>query len=398
MRRTARFLVAFSVCQLSACSAGATDLIIDGQSNRVFDGGSYDRLIIRDSDSITVRNARFAASYIGSVVSIQNSSDVLFERSDIDGAGEACTGISISNGQNITIADNDVHDIADDGFEIYDGTGLVIRGNTVYRLLGKGTDGSISGPCYNGHSDGLEIGRVSNSTFTGNLIFDVRSTAAVIISNDASGPSEYCRNLVFANNIFVTPESGFTMYAFQVEGLTIHNNVIWKGYYGGLAIGDGVTDMDVTNNVLHSINYSHVNPPYVPAEHRFRHNRVADVAAWNKTPALFGDARGNSVGEPAFTVAPNLPGFGDPIAWRQPASGLLIFALSDFTPASNSALLDTGEAATAPPFDALGTPRPQGAAVDIGAVERVPEPGPAVLRCAGIGILALLARSRRATR
>jgi parallel beta-helix repeat protein len=395
VRRAARLVGVLAACAPWACGAGAADLFIENQSHQVFDGGSYDRLIVRNSDSITVRNARFAIASYGSVVSIQNSSDVVVENSDIDGGGEACTGVSISNGENITIADNTVHDIADDGFEIYGGAGLMIRGNTVYRLLGKGTDSSIPGPCYNGHSDGLEIARVSNSTFTGNLIFDVRSTAAVFISNDASGPSAYCRDLVFTNNVFVTPESGFTMYAFQVDGLEIHNNVIWKGYYGGLAIGHDVTDMDVTNNVLHSINYSHVNPPYVPAEHRFRHNRVADVASWNKTPALFGDERGNTVGEPDFTVAPNAPDFGDASAWRQSEGGPPVFALSDFAPASDSALLDAGDGATAPPVDALGSPRPQGVAVDIGAIEHVPEPGVSALQGATIAVLALLARSRR---
>jgi hypothetical protein len=396
IRRIAGILVMFSVCGLLACGHSAADLVVDCQSNRVFDGGSYGRLIIRNSASITVRNASFAVASASSVVSIQNSSDVLVENSDIDGGGEACTGMSIRDGEDITFANNAVHDIADDGFEVRDATGLMLRGNTVYRLIGKGTDGRIFGLCYNGHSDGLEIGRVSNGTFTGNLIFDVRSTAAVFISNDASGPSEYCRDLVFTNNVFVTPESGFTFYAFQIDGLAIHNNVIWKGKYGGLAVGHDVTDMDVTNNVLHSINYSHNDTPYVPAEHRFRRNRIADVASWNQTPALFGDKRGNTIGEPDFTVTPNLPGFGGETAWRQPANGPLLFALSDFTPAAESALLDAADDATAPPLDALSRSRPQGARSDIGAVERAPEPAPTLLQSAAIGFLALLARSRAA--
>jgi Right handed beta helix region len=374
MRRSILVLAVFSFCELCACSAHSLDLVIDGQSNQVFDGGSYERLIIRNSDSISVRNAHFAIAFAGSVVKVENSHGVLVENSDIDGGSEACEGVSIVDSQDVTVADNTVHDIADDGFEIVGATGLMIRGNAVY---------------------GFEIVQVSDSTFSGNLVFDVRSNAAVFLSNDASGPSEYCRNLVFTNNVFVTPESGFTMYVFQVVGVEIHNNVIWKGLYGGLAVGDAVTDMDVTNNVLHSINYSHIDPPYVPAEHRFGHNRVADVASWNDTPALFGDERGNTVGEPDFTVAPNLSEFGSESAWRQPVTGPLIFALADFTPASDSALVDAGDDATAPPFDALSLPRPQGARADVGAVERAPEPGSTLLQGAAIGLLALLARSRR---
>lgn len=390
MRRTAVLLVVVSACASLACGVNAADLVIDGQSNKAFDGGSYGRLVIRNSDSIVVRNAHFAIASATSVVSIQNSHDILVENIDADGGSEACTGISISNGDDVTIADSTVHDIADDGFEIYGADGLTVRDNTVYRLIGKGTDGTISGPCYNGHSDGFEIARVSNATFSGNLIFDVRSTAAVIISNDASGPSEYCRNLVFTNNVFVTPESGFTFYAFQTDGLSMLNNVIWKGLYGGLAIGDHVTDMDVANNVLESINYAHTGTPYVAAEHRFRHNRVADVASWNQTPDIFGDDRGNTIGQPDFTVAPNLAGFGNASEWRQPASGPLVFDRADFTPASESALVDAGDGAMAPPFDALGTARPQGAGVDIGAVERAPEPLAFALNGVAIGSLALL--------
>jgi parallel beta-helix repeat protein len=382
-------LFVLSACELLACRAGAADLVIDGQSNRLVEGGSYGRLIVRNSSAITVRNARFAIDFDGSVVAIQGSHDVRVENSDIDGGGEACEGVSIVDSQDVTIADNAVHDIADDGFEMSDSSGLVVRGNTIYRLIAKGTDGEIPGPCYNGHSDGLEIVHVASSLFSGNLIFDVRSTAAVFISDDATSPSDYCSDLVFTNNVFVTPESGFTFYAYQTAGLAIHNNVIWKGYYGGLAVGGGVTDMDVTNNVLHSLNYSHNDPPFVPAEHRFRHNRIADVASWNQTPAIFTGALGNTVGEPEFTVAPGLSGFENESAWRQPATGPLLFALSDFTPAAGSSLVDAGENASAPPLDALGHVRPQGAAVDIGAVERAPEPGSAFLGVVALGLLAL---------
>ena len=215
------------------------------------------------------------------------------------------------NSQGVTVARNAVHDIADDGIEIFDASGLMIDGNLIYRLIGKGTDGTIPGPCFNGHSDGIEITRVSNSTFDGNLIFDVRSNAAIFLSSDESGPAQYCRALVFADNVFVTPEASFTMYVFQTAGLSIRNNVIWKGLYGGFAVGDGVTDMDVVNDVLESINYSPLRPPYVSTEHRYSHNRVADVANWNQTPAIFGDERGNTIGEPGTRRGPAARGIRD---------------------------------------------------------------------------------------
>ena len=394
MRSTARILGSLAICALGACPAAASDLLIDHQTNQVFDGGHYDRLIIQNSASITVRNAHFSIASAGSVVAIHDSHDVVLENSDLDGGGEACEGVSIVNSQAVTIARNAVHDIADDGLEIFDASGLMIDGNVIYRLIGKGTDGTIPGPCFNGHSDGIEIARVSNSTINGNLIFDVRSDAAVFLSNDASGPAQYCRDLAFTNNVFVTPEASFTMYAFQTEGLSIRNNVIWKGLYGGLAVGDGVTDMDVANNVLESINYSQLDPPYVAAEHRYSHNRVADVAGWNQTPAIFGDERGNTSGEPDFAAAPALAAFGTPGDWRQPASGPPRFAVADFAPALESPLIDEGDTTAAPPFDALGAPRPQGAAADIGAVELVPEPDAPLLGGTVAFLLAVLAQWR----
>jgi parallel beta-helix repeat protein len=397
MRRASAILAVLLLGAAWAAGCNAADLVIDGRDGERIDGGSYDRLVIRNSSGITVRNARFAIASTGAVVSVRDSHDIVIENSDIDGGGEACEGVSITNSHDVRIVGNLVHDIADDGFEVGDSSGLWIEGNTVYRLIAKGTDGRIPGPCFNGHSDGIELARVSSSTFTGNLIFDVRSTAAVFLSNDASGPSQYCRDLVFTNNVFVTPESGFTMYAFQTAGLAIHNNVIWKGSAGGLAIGEAVTDLDVTNNVLHSINYGHSDAPYVPAEHRYRHNRVADVAGWNDTPAIFGDERGNAIGQPDFTGAPNLDGFGsDPSAWRQIGADPLRFALEDFTPAEDSALLDGGDDATAPVRDALGTARPQGLRADVGAVERAPEPTGVLPAAAAFAALGLQARTRRA--
>lgn len=72
----------------------------------------------------------------------------------------------------------------------------------------------------------------------------------------------------------------------------------------------------------------------------------------------------------------------------------LAFEIANFTPGLDSPLIDQGDAASAPPLDALGTPRPQGAAADIGAVEFAPEPAAAMLAGVATGLLAVLARRR----
>ena len=66
-----------------------------------------------------------------------------------------------------------------------------------------------SGPCYNGHSDGLELSDVSDIELVGNMVYDVRSTAALFMDN-WSGSKIY--DLVAYNNVFYTPDTGFAVY------------------------------------------------------------------------------------------------------------------------------------------------------------------------------------------
>ena len=93
MGSTARSLGTLGVWALWAWSAAASDLVIDHQTDQVFDSGYYDHLIIQSSASITVRNAHFAIASAGSVAAVHDSHDVVLENSDLDGGGEACEGV-----------------------------------------------------------------------------------------------------------------------------------------------------------------------------------------------------------------------------------------------------------------------------------------------------------------
>jgi nitrous oxidase accessory protein NosD len=141
----------------------------------------------------------------------------------------ACTGLNVS-GDQVVIADNHIHDAADDGVSITNSAGVSFSGNVVHALHGCGTDGGC-GPCYNGHSDGLEIYNLKDSEIVGNLVYDVASTAAVFFGNWAdelgNGPSEYCENVLLANNILYSPETGFVAYIEDAAGVEVYNNVLW---------------------------------------------------------------------------------------------------------------------------------------------------------------------------
>lgn len=215
---------------LASNAAGAADLIINGQNGRIYQNKNYDKLVIKNSSDITISNCNFA-SPTGTVVDIANSDNIRVENADIDGLTSACTGINTDgNSRYIYIVDSDIHDIADDGAQLA-GNHIYFTGNKIYRLYGVGTQGTNgTGPCYNGHSDGIELVNVTDSEFIGNLIYDVRCNAAVFML----GADWHCSNLVFKNNIFYTPESGFVIYIQNVNGIKAYNNVFWQGIWGAL--------------------------------------------------------------------------------------------------------------------------------------------------------------------
>ena len=324
--------------------------------------------MIRNARDVTVRGATFSAGE-GAVVWIDASSDVTLEGNDIHGQGTACTGVRIEGGSSdIRLLDNQIHDLADDGLEIHGARRLTVSGNAIYRLLAIGTDSKPPGPCYNGHSDGIEIFDVHDSVFAGNLVYDVRSTAALFFGNWADSPGEHCRNLRFENNVFFTPESGFVGYVTEARDVVFANNVFWRGIYGGIVIGNDVRGLDVVNNVLHSVNYRHSKEPYLAEEHRFRNNWIATTEAQG-TPSIV-DHDGNRVGrDPGFAGIPAIDAFGARETYRHERDAPAPLRLEDFAPKPGSALLDAGSEREAPGLDVLGRQRPAGAAPDIGAFE-----------------------------
>ena len=312
--------------------------------------------------------ARSVGAFEGTVVDIAGDA-VRFAGFDVDGAfaaqdglhvGGSCTAMSIA-GDDVVVAGNRIHDAADDGVTIGGVARLAFTGNVVHTLYGCGTDGGC-GQCYNGHSDGLELFAVVDSEFVGNLIYDMTSTSAVFFGNWADelgmGPEDYCENVLLANNILYSPETGFVAYIEDARGVRLINNVLWglhMGAYGGLSIGTNVADLDMYNNAILSINYTHIGGMYDPAEHRGDYNLFAySLGQWQDGPhdvvAVDPLFMGISGGEGPAVDAPT------------PA---------DFTPQVGSPLRDVGYAGDAdivvPATDFFGAMRDE--TPNLGAIE-----------------------------
>jgi hypothetical protein len=268
-----------------------------------------------------------------------------------------CNGSNV-NGDYVVFDRCEVHNIADDGLGIY-ADHIKVLYSKIHDLHGCGTDNGC-GPCYNGHSDGLELSGVSDIELVGNTVYDVRSTAAIFMEDFGSGGIS---NLVAYNNVFYTPTTGITVYLKDLNGAKLHNNVIWGktqgNRYGGLAIGKNVTGLEMYNNIILNINYSHLGSSHDPGQHNLDYNLFGMINS-GEYPANINDL----VSDPQFAGIPMSSNAGD-----HKGSDL---TLEDFMTAA-SQVIDTGTAPGGiPAYDIVGEERPQGGAWDRGPFEAVP--------------------------
>ena len=241
-------------------------------------------------DGLNNRGFKISGDYTGAAVSIR-ASHITFKNCDIDGmvpeganshTEGSCGGILIMKSTRESISDVSVyrcliHNIADDGLEAAHVDNLVFGYNEIYNLWGLGTDGpNGTGPCYNGHSDALELNDIDSSIIKSNFIHDIHGTSGLIFLGGTSGtdPSE---NLIFLNNIFyIFDHSGFIGYFQGVHNFRVYNNVFWGrnvgGKYGGISIGHDVQALEMKNNIIHSLNFSHLGAAYDPTIHTGDYN------------------------------------------------------------------------------------------------------------------------------
>ena len=151
------------------------------------------------------------------------------------------------------------------------------------------------------------------------------------------------------------------MYIHYARNIRFVHNVVWgthQGSYGGLSVGPDVTDLEMHNNILLSVNLAHTGGTFNPAEHRGSHNLIGvDNNQW--TAAATDLIRS----DPGFTGIPDVDG----AAVIDPTADM-------FSLAAGSAALDVGVTAVPnvmlPTTDYFG--RPRDAMPDLGAIERQP--------------------------
>ena len=270
-----------------------------------------------------------------------------------------CNGANVS-GQYIVLDRCDLHNIADDGLEIHSADHVKVLYSKIHGLQACGTDSSCSGPCFNGHSDGIELSNTTDIELIGNMVYDVHSTAAIFMDN-YSGTKIY--DLVAYNNVFYTPHTAFAVYLHRLDGAKFHNNIVWGrtqgDRYGGLAMGQDVTNLEMYNNIILNVNYSHMGSTQNPSQHDLDYNLFGMIAS--------GEYRASTndvIANPDFAGIPLSGSLGD-----HKGSNV---RLEDFIPGASEAI-DTGTTAgSVPAYDIAGEERPQGSAPDRGVFEVIP--------------------------
>ena len=330
------------------------------------------------------RGIKIMGGYQGHIVSILYSG-VIIRNCELDGnfvydgaqnyqTDGACTGIGIGddtpwNSSFVTIENCNIHNIADDGLQVYNSDHVYIKNNIVHDLHTCGTDAVLNGPCNNGHSDSMEIFNLRNSEIDSNFIYDSVTTNAALFFGDVAeqygGYEVYCKNIRLTNNIFYTPEAGFVVYFDEADGIKAYNNIFWgrqDGRYGGVSIWR-VYNLDMYNNIILSIFYGHMGDVYNSAQHRGDYNLFGHVIT----------GAGEYQLKPNDIVNPN-PGFinNDIVNGATLANP----SAADFMLLSSSPCIDSGYAGDAnisiPLMDYPGTLRPQGDGIDRGAYEYGP--------------------------
>ena len=234
---------------------------------------------------------------------------------------------------------------------------MKVLNSKIHALVACGTDDECSGPCFNGHSDGIELIQSNDIEIVGTMIYDILSTGAII----AGGNTQ--QNITISNSILYTPDTGLSADFWNVDGLYLYNNVIWGRTqgprYGGLAIGSGMTNVYAYNNILVNINFTHHGSTYNPSEHHLDYNLFGDLDT-SEYPGSANDV----VANPLFADIPLSSNIAD-----HKTSDL---ALRDFVPAASEAI-DTGTpSGGGPAYDIVGEARPQGAGWDRGVFEATP--------------------------
>ena len=236
------------------------------------------------------------------------------------------------------------------------GGGLLVRDTTGSQLLRNRIQGNRAGMAGGSLGGGLVVESFTQPSYgavlDGNLILDNRAGGNATAGSTGGG----CRvtrvfgGVSFTNNVVAgnrADEGGGVLLESLPQGATVVNNTIANNGDLGLGILGSGTAVIITNNIVVS------------------HSVGIDVGAGTAATVSYTLWNGNTT---------NTAGAGT-IHETHPVTGVPAFldpAANDYHLTITSAAREAGDPTGVPPApdrDADGTPRPQGAAVDIGAYE-----------------------------
>jgi len=252
-----------------------SSMILRDASNIVFDGIEFNLetntstsvntipFRVEGSQGVTFRNATFSGddykgpdgtkddAGAGYGIRFIRSDDVSVENSEFSGFQRAITA---SNGQNVRIVDNEIHDIAGDAIQLAALTGVLIEGNHITDFRSNADDAI--------HRDMIQF--LTQGT-------DTPSTDIVIRGNMLhNGTGPYTQSIFLGNEEVSRGRAGTEMY---FRDVLIKDNVIFNAQANGITVGaaNGLTIRD--NTLLHNApvgNYDNAQIPKIVIDGRSR--------------------------------------------------------------------------------------------------------------------------------
>lgn len=334
------------------------------------------------------------------LISIVGRSYIRIERLLVTNSGPNVenAGIDVEQSSDIVIADNLTYDTHSSGIGVWSSRNVTVTGNDI-RLACH----------YDGFEACITIGDTENFEVMNNVIHDGSPDPiggeGIFIKGASSHGSVHdndIRELIVNPSIYIDSWEG---HAFDIR---VFRNVIHDNWMSGIALaseaGGLLEDVVITNNIVyhcgsHGIilgGWSHQIPAHPVHDIRIINNTISNCGAATAAGGILIDnpdaqdviIRNNIVsGNYAFQIASNfsIPGLtidhnlidgyrgfeaemlgtdvwqGDPL-FRNAGAG-------DFRLHRGSPAIDRGSPLDAPPDDFARMPRPQGAAIDIGAFE-----------------------------
>ena len=177
------------------------------------------------------------------------------------------------------------------------------------------------------------------------------------------------RNIILRGNVFIAFESPAIPFAGVIQGIgcydgfydgwIVENNLVVTNHWHGITFQGARHCRIVNNTVVDLVPGDDATPWILVDSHKNGTPATDSVVRNNLTTALRvgPDAAHNIVVDHNLVLPTDLSGY------------FIAPSLFDYRLAPNSPAIDQGSLDLAPTSDASGTPRPQGAAIDIGAYE-----------------------------